>query len=277
MVLNNYGNILKENYIFGPIKSRRLGSSLGINVLPLLKKICSFNCIYCECGWNSADVCASVPQELLSYPKSELIICELEKKLIKLHNTIELNSITFSGNGEPTLHPDFANIISTTIELRNKYLPNTRISVLSNSTNLGSDLVVDALKQIDNAILKVDTANQQTFEHLNLFNINNKKPDGTTKLSIEKIINDMKKFDGNFIFQTMFLRGEMNGQIIDNTTEPELIGLLDAMSATNPRQVMLYPIDRIPPANNLIKLDSHEMSQIANIIREAGFNVLCAM
>ncbi|MCL2039308.1 MAG: radical SAM protein [Bacteroidetes bacterium] len=273
--MNNYNTILKNNYIFGPIKSRRLGVSLGINVLPIEKKICTFNCIYCECGWNNNDVCNAVPHELISYPKHEIIIAELEQNLIKINNTTKIDSITFSGNGEPTLHPLFPAIIYDTIELRNKYLPNTNISVLSNSTNLSNDAVVNALKKIDNAILKLDSANINTFENINLYNINNKKLDGTTKISIEKIIDGMKKFDGNFIFQIMFLRGKINGQIIDNTTEIEINGLINAIKKTNPKQIMIYPIDRITPADNLTKLDAHEMQKIANIIRNAGFNVLC--
>ncbi len=272
--MDNYNNTLKNKYVFGPIKSRRLGVSLGINVLPIEKKICTFNCIYCECGWNTNEINNAIPNELLAFPKREIIKTELEQTLLKIDNNI-IDSITFSGNGEPTLHPLFANVIDDTIVLRNKYLPNTAISVLSNSTNLWNEAVINALKKIDKAILKLDSANINTFENMNMFNINNRKAGGSIKISIEKIIDGMKKFDGNFIFQTMFLRGKINDKIIDNTTETEIIGLINAMKETNPKQVMIYPLDRITPANNLIKLDINEMKKIADMIKNAGFSVLC--
>ena len=267
--------ILRTSYVFGPVRSRRLGASLGINVLPIKKKICSLNCIYCECGWNTDEINENVPQDLLSFPVSKIIKTELESVFVKIKNSSDvIDVITFSGNGEPTLHPQFAEIIDDTIELRNKYVPSVKIAVLSNSTNLGKEKIINALKKIDKPILKLDSANIDTFEKINLFGINNKKNDGKNKITIEKIIEGMRKFEGNFIFQTMFLKGILNNEIIDNTTDIEINGLIEAMKTTNPKQIMIYSLDRTPPANNLIKLNSNEMKRIANIIENAGFNVM---
>ena len=277
--------ILRTNYVFGPIKSRRLGSSLGINVLPIERKICNFNCIYCECGWNSNEInnsaintdersVTNVPPDLLSFPKKELIKEELESALINIkNNSIMLDVITFSGNGEPTLHPQFAEIIDDTIELKNKFMPHIQIAVLSNATNLGNDKIVNALKKIDKPILKLDSTNINTLEKMNMYSINNRQKDGLQRITIEKIIEGMKKFEGNFIFQSMFLRGKIDDIIIDNTTESEIMGLIEVMKETNPKQVMIYPIDRIPPAKNLFKLDNDEMEKIANAIENNGLNV----
>jgi wyosine [tRNA(Phe)-imidazoG37] synthetase (radical SAM superfamily) len=266
--------ILRKSYIFGPVKSRRLGISLGINILPIEKKICNFNCIYCECGWNSKKINDNVPQNLLSFPRKEIIKLELESVLTRIKNNGEmLNVITFSGNGEPTLHPNFAEIIDDTLELRNKFIPNTQIAVLSNSTNLEKNSVIDALKKIDKPILKLDSSNIDTFEKMNMHGINNNKTNGK-KITIEKIIEGMKKIESNFIFQTMFLRGEINGDSIDNTTDLEIDGLINIMKETKPKQVMIYPIDRDSPVKKLVKLDRTEMKKIATIIENNGLNVL---
>ncbi len=250
--------ILRKNYVFGPIISRRLGHSLGINISPVENKICNFNCVYCECGWNKSYE--------KHFPTHKEIKEQLEEKLIeaKKNNTI-IDVITFSGNGEPTLNPDFLEIINDTIELRNKFFPNVKISVLSNATNLDNPKVIEALKKIENPILKLDSANIETLKLINQPNIN---------ITIEKIVAGMQKFNGNFILQIMFIRGEYNNKQFDNTTEKEIKDMIELMKKTNPRQVMIYPIDRETPAKNLVKLNSKEMKRIYNIIKDAGYNVL---
>jgi wyosine [tRNA(Phe)-imidazoG37] synthetase (radical SAM superfamily) len=177
----------------------------------------------------------------------------------------KLDVITFSGNGEPTLHPDFAGIIDDTIAVRNEYAPNAKVSVLSNATNLLKPAVFAALQKVDNPILKLDSAIIETLNRINL---------PVHNISIADIISGMQQFNGNFILQTMFLRGEHNGKSIDNTTETELKALLACLEATHPRQVMIYPIDRDTPADSLVKLSQSEMQAIAATISEAGFNVL---
>lgn len=272
--------ILRNTYVFGPIHSRRLGTSLGINVLPTIKKVCNFNCIYCECGWNDKNIIEN-PLDM-TFPTPDEIKIQLENILHELSQSKkEIDVITFSGNGEPTLHPDFYEIICNTIDTRNKYYPKAKISVLSNSTMLLKKNVFEALIKIENPILKIDSANIETLEKINLQNIKNifKDENNPTlskrKISIEKIIAGMKQFNGNFIMQTMFLRSIENGKIaIDNTTEEEIQGLINVMTETNPRQIMIYPIDRETPAKNLIKLDTNEMQRIADTITKAGFNVM---
>ena len=254
---------LRNEYIFGPIISRRLGRSLGVNITPLNRKVCSFNCIYCECGWNALASSAN------NFPTREEIKLALEDKLKEMkQKEQDFDSITFSGNGEPTLHPDFHNIIDDTIGIRNKLFPNVKITVLSNSTNLHKDSVVSALKKIENPILKIDSANIETLRKIN-------QPTSKT-FSIEKIVSGMKQFDGDFIMQTMFLKGEHNGNFIDNTSEEEVNGLIEVMRETRPRLIMIYPIDRETPAQNLVKLDKVEMLRLENMISKAGFNVVAS-
>ena len=266
---------LRTHYVFGIIKSRRLGNSLGINILPIEKKICSFNCIYCECGWNSKEVNENISQDLLTFPAKEIIHSELEIALTEIiKHSKPIDVITFSGNGEPTLHPQFSEIINETIYLRNKYLPKTQIAVLSNSTNLHKEEIINSLKQIDKPILKLDSTNINTFEKINLFKINNNKKNESSVISIKKIIEGMKSFEGNFIFQIMFLRGSIGDEVVDNTTNLEIAGLINAIKETSPKQVMIYSIDRIPPAKNLIKLSNDEMKKIAMLIKNNGINVL---
>ena len=284
---------LREKIVFGPIKSRRLGVSLGINILPTEMKICNFNCIYCECGWNSND--ENICSENKKFPNKNEIKTQLENKLSELcKNNEQIDTITFSGNGEPTLHPDFLEIINDTVEIRNKFFralngATVKITVLSNATNLLNKNIFEGLKKIENPILKLDSANPETILKINLpskeiphqvrYDCKTVIADLTrnpltTKVSLEKIVDGMKQFNGNFILQIMFLRGEIDGQIVDNTTAEEVSGLIEIMKITKPRQVMIYGIDRKTPAKNLIKLSSEEMQKIAAKIEAAGFNVL---
>ena len=268
---------LRNSYIFGPVISRRLGISLGVNVLPNSNKICNFNCVYCECGWNS-DYKKSDENKFSSneFPSRKEIKIQLEEVLSQMSNEHQnLDTITFSGNGEPTLNPEFLEIIDDTILLRNKYFPNIKISVLSNSTMLHSPKIVEALSKIENPILKLDSANIETIEKINLPKNNNLTKNFNNKITLEKIIDGMKQFNGNFILQIMFLRGENNGDIFDNTTDAEISNLLTVMQETKPRQIMIYSIDRATPAQNLVKLDKTEMERIAKKIENIGFNVMC--
>lgn len=250
---------LWTNYVFGPVYSRRLGTSLGINISPNERKFCNFNCIYCECGWNPNENNAVKAK----FPTTQTIYELLEAKLKDVvANNINIDSITFSGNGESTLHPQFPEIIDIVVELRNKYAPQAKISVLSNATRLHKDSIVTALKKVDNPILKLDSA-----IHSTLIKINN--PTFIADDYVKKTIQAMKQFNGNFIMQTLFLKTKD----IDNTTETELNALINAMKETNPRQVMIYPIDRATPQKDIIKLNMDEMQQIGQIISQNGFNV----
>lgn len=249
---------LFDSVIFGPVKSRRLGVSLGINLLPNDSKLCNFDCIYCECGWTDTDV----PSEKKRFHPREIVHEKLEDTLSKMKDKNEgPDVITFAGNGEPTMHPDFSKIISDTINLRNAYFPKAKIAVLSNATMLHKVKVVDALKKVDQNILKLDSAFESTIELLNL----PKKP-----VSVNKLVKQFKQFEGNFILQTMFVKGSYKGNYIDNTSEKELEAWLKIVREIRPAEVMIYTIARGTPINTLEKISVEELNAIASRVSEMG-------
>lgn len=253
--------ILYPEIIFGPIKSRRLGSSLGINLLPEDIKLCSFDCIYCECGYNQS------LKRGANLPSRDNVKDALEQKLTTLQreNAI-LDVITFAGNGEPTLHPHFGDIINDTITLRNYYFPQTKVSVLSNAMHLDKEQVFEALNKVDNNILKLDSANMQTVRLINQPN--------TASYSVKHQIDMFKRFESNFIMQTMFVRGSHRGELVDNTTESEVSAWLEIIRQTKPREVMIYSIDRETPEKGLIKVDIDELNRIGCRVNELGIKTL---
>ena len=257
-------SMLFNQVIFGPIQSRRLGISLGINLLPTDAKICSYNCIYCECGFNTTMQESPIPSRKQVYEMLEIKLGEMSK------NMQPLDVITFAGNGEPTLHADFAEIIDDTILLKNKYYPNTKISVLSNSTRINRPEIFDALLKIDNNILKFDSAFDHTYQLID-------RPVGQDKnITIDWLIEHFKKFDGKLIIQTMFICGEFRGEKFDNTTAKEVSAWLDALEQIKPGEVMIYTIDRATPVQNLEKISLDKLNEIAEKVRKKGFNVSVA-
>ncbi len=254
--------ILFDQVIFGPIKSRRLGLSLGVNLLPIDAKICSFNCIYCECGFNTTI-------KEFPFPTRRQVQEILKTKLQQMVADNEIpDVITFAGNGEPTLHPDFDKIIDDTIALRNEFCPSAKVSVLSNSTRIHKPRVFAALHKVDNNILKFDSAIESTMQLLD-------QPVGKI-IHVDWLINQLKKFNGKLIIQTMFLRGTVNGKIIDNTTEEEVEAWMAAIRQIRPQQVMMYSLDREAPLSTLSKVTVDEMEKIAALLRAEGFQVSVA-
>ena len=252
--------MLFDSIVYGPIHSRRLGVSLGMNLMPTTAKLCTFDCVYCECGWNQP-----VSHPIL--PTREQIRIALDTKLSSLD--IPLDVITFSGNGEPTLHPDFLGIIEDTCALRNQYYPDAKISVLSNSTQLGRPEVIEALRLSDNRILKLDSAIDATMRLID-------QP-VNPKLTVKQIEQWLSLFNGDFTLQTCFLRGEYHGQISDNTTPEELSAWYAAVERLHPKQVMIYVIDRATPLQTLFKIPAQEMEAIAAPLRQKGIDVIvCA-
>ena len=251
--------------IFGPVKSRRLGNSLGINLLPNEYKICNFNCIYCECGWTHKNEIKNLSQKFRTLSE---VYTALEQKLkyIKTNN-IPVDTITFSGCGEPTIHPKFSEIIDITIYLRNKFLPNTKISVLSNASMLHNNKIINALLKIDQNIQKLDSALNKTFLEIN-------QP--LKKISPENIINNLKKFNSQVIIQTLFLRGYNNSKFIDNTSKDNIIAWVNAINEIKPKQVMIYTIDRPTPARQLEKIFLEELKNIAKKIKTLNIDVIIA-
>lgn len=251
---------LFDNIIFGPINSRRLGVSLGVNLLPITAKLCNFDCIYCECGWTERSA------EKLRFNSREHVQEMLEKELLDMSSReAHLDVITFAGNGEPTMHPDFAAIIDDTIALRNKYYPLAKVAVLSNSTMLGKDSVRDALAKVDRAILKIDSAIDNTIKIVN---------GPKYAYSLDKVIENMQKFKGELIIQTMFLRGEHNNQYIDNTSPEEVSAWMDVLDKVHPKLVMIYSIDRDTPSDLIEQVSYEEMKQIALLVEARGYECI---
>jgi len=249
---------LFDEIIFGPVKSRRLGVSLGINLLPTKKKICNFNCIYCECGWTR-DIEKAVSQ----LPRREEVYKAFVIKLLyRNKKSLTPEVITFAGNGEPTLHPEFPGIIDDSIALRNKYLPQARISVLSNATTISDPLVKAALLKIDMNILKLDSAFDSTIKIHNQPRVN---------INVEELINNLIGFNGRVIIQTLFLRGIHNGKVIDNTTPVEIKEWLKAIERIKPSEVMIYTISRdTPEGARLNKVPLIELRRIAALVESIG-------
>ncbi|MCL2435073.1 MAG: radical SAM protein [Lentimicrobiaceae bacterium] len=252
---------LWDKIAFGPISSRRLGSSLGINVSPTNVKICSFDCIYCECGWTLEK--STAPHLFFSV---EEIITAIEAKLRQCQEAgMPIDSITFSGNGEPTLHPQFDQIIDKLIILRDQYYPKTAITCLSNATQLTNNNVLTALQKIENPILKLDAVTEPLFQIIN-------KP--TVSISVERIIKHLQHLNGNFILQTLFFKGEIDGQYFNNAAEPHLSLWMNVVKQLHPRKVMIYSLDRNTPAQGLEKIPFKELREIARQVQELGVEAI---
>ena len=248
--------IIYPSPIFGPVHSRRLGISLGINLLPADGKVCSFDCIYCECGFNEDH------RPLLPLPTREEVAQKLETKLQQMVTDGQLPDVlTFAGNGEPTCHPHFAEIIADTIRLRNEYCPKAKVSVLSNSTMIHRPQVHDALMQVDNNILKLDTVDPAYINKVD-------HPNGTYDVNL--IIDRLKTFHGHVIIQTMFMRGECKGESVDNTGDEYVTPWLEAVKTIAPQQVMIYTIDRETPTQGLLKATHEQLDQIRDRVIAAG-------
>lgn len=251
--------VIYPSPIFGPIHSRRLGVSLGINLMPADGKLCTFNCIYCECGFNEDF------RPKLSRPTREEVRQALEARLQDMQaNGPAPDVLTFAGNGEPTAHPHFAEIIDDTLVLRDRYFPNAKVSVLSNSTFIHKPAVFAALNKIDNNILKLDTVDEVYIHDLD-------RPTG--RYSVNDIIEGMKAFKGRCIIQTMFLKGSYKGKDMDNTSDKYVLPWLEKVKEIAPRQVMIYTIDRETPDHDLAKATHEELDRIGALVREAGIAV----
>ena len=247
---------LYDNIIFGPVRSRRLGLSLGVNLLPVESKLCNFDCIYCECGWNGDHL---GKRRFNSREDVRAMLREVLSKMVQDGTPPDV--ITFAGNGEPTMHPDFEAVIDDTIALRDELCPAAKVSVLSNATQLHREDVRRALLRVDNNILKLDSAFDATVQLVN-------KPVGS--YSVEHTVEWMKLFEGQMILQTMFLRGEYMGQRVDNTTEEQVEAWLRLVKEIAPRQVMVYSLDRDTPCQTLEKVGREELMQIAARVEALG-------
>lgn len=244
-----------SDIVFGPVSSRRLGSSLGVNLLPPDGKFCNFDCIYCECGWNKDGLKGG------KMPDAAAVRAAMGEKFPVLASSgVKVDSITFSGNGEPTLNPDFPEIIDITVEMRDRYLPGAVISVLSNATMLSRPGVMDALRKVDNPVLKIDSATDA-----GAWLINRPYPG----YHLDTVVRNLMEFDGDFILQTMFLRGAG----IDPSDKDWIRGWTDTVELLHPREVMVYTIDRATPEKGLEKLTVKEMTELVKPLIDKGFKV----
>lgn len=248
---------LYSSPIFGPIHSRRLGISLGINLLPSDGKCCSFDCIYCECGTNRQRV-AHQPM-----PSRDQVSQALRQRLITMRDEgTPPDVLTFAGNGEPTLHPDFRHIVDDVLALRDEFFPKAKVSVLTNATQIVRPEVFDALSRVDNNILKLDTVNPQYISIVD-------RPVSTT-YDVSKIVEAMQRFGKQCIIQTMFMQGTMGDHDVDNTTDAYVLPWLEAVQNIAPREVMIYTIDRETPISTLRKATHQQLDHIASMVRERG-------
>lgn len=244
-----------DEIVFGPIFSRRLGSSLGVNLLPSKGKLCNFDCVYCECGWNKDGRGDGV------FPKLSDIEAALEEKMCKAaEEGVGIDSVTFSGNGEPTMHPDFAAVIDVTLRMRDRYFPDAKVSVLSNATLIGRKDVAEALMRVDNPILKIDASSDELIGKIN-------KPVGRYRL--DEVVENLRKFEGRFVLQTMFLRSPE----FDTASPEALERWMDIVRELKPREIMVYTIDRETPDKSLGKYTVEEMKGFVRPLIDEGYNI----
>ena len=249
--------VIYPSPIFGPVHSRRLGISLGINLMPADGKICTFDCIYCECGFNAEH------RPRLKRPSREDVAAKLEEKLKEMAaEGLKPDVLTFAGNGEPTAHPLLAAVIDDTLKLRDKYCPGAKVSVLSNSTMAHLESVHAALMRIDNNILKLDTVDAEYINrvdrpHSGAYDVNN-------------IVEELRRFNGKAIIQTMFMKGSADGKSVDNTGDEYVEPWLKAIEYIKPKEVMVYTIDRETPAKELLKATKEELDGIRDRVIAMG-------
>lgn len=244
-----------NDIVFGPIVSRRLGTSLGINILPSRGKLCNFDCIYCECGWNADGA------DDKKFPDLTLVVESMRERISRLANEgISIDSITFSGNGEPTINPDFPKIIDEVLKLRDEFYPSAKISVLSNATMAAREDVFQALRKIDNPIMKIDACCDDLAGKIN-------KPVGT--YSVEETVRSLERFGGDFILQTMFLKSRE----FDSAEPGALDGWMNIVRHLKPREIMVYTIDRQTPDGTLEKYSEEQMAALVQPLINEGFKI----
>lgn len=247
--------MLREETVFGPIRSRRLGSSLGINLLPRNGKICNFDCIYCECGWNRDGL------QDKALPSAADVREALERKLRSLSaEGVGIDSITFSGDGEPTLNPEFPQIIDDTLALRDRHYPKAAVSVLSNATRVHVPAVFEALRKVDNPIMKIDAPTSELASRIN-------KP--FPGYDPAKVAEDLKRFGGDFVLQTMFLKSSD----FDSSSPEVLDGWMEIVRELHPREIMVYTIARPTPQQGLEKFSEERMRELVKPLLDEGFNI----
>ena len=254
--------MIREETVFGPIFSRRLGSSLGINLLPEKGKICNFDCIYCECGWNRDGRNDTI------LPTAEKVRTDLERMLQKLAKEgTPVDSITFSGDGEPTLNPEFPQIIDDTLRLRDQYYPQAKVSVLSNATRIHIPEIFAALRKVDNPIMKIDAPTNELIAKINM---------PAPGYDVARVVDALRGFEGDFVLQTCMLKADgvdpQGRHLHFDSAAPEVIlPMMDIVRLLRPREWMVYTIDRATPMQGLQKFSPQEMKALVQPVIDEGF------
>lgn len=252
---------LWSDIVFGPIHSRRVGTSLGINLLPRNGKLCSFDCIYCECGALSS----GAPKKDRKMPSLEQVSDAMSRRFKELYDEgVTIDSISFTGNGEPTLHRNFPEIVDKTVELRDRYFPSAVISVFSNSTTLERRGVFEALMKVDNRIMKVDCSDEQLLNVVN-------RPSGD--FSLERVLKNLERFNGDFILQTMFFKGAVDGCEFDLAAPGPVAGWIEIVRRLRPSKIMAYSLDRDTPVAGLMKTPREKLEEVTAPLRDEGFEI----
>lgn len=249
--------------VFGPVHSRRLGLSLGVNLLPADGKLCTFDCLYCECGFNAEK------RPTLKMPSRELVAERLASRIRSLEaEGRPIDAITFAGNGEPTMHPEFPEIAADAVRIRDELAPRAKLCVLTNATNLLKPQVAEALKQFDLPMLKLDALNLDWIRTVN-------RPQ--CPYDLEKLVLAMKAFGEKCVIQTMFLSGEYEGRSVDNTTDDFVKPWLEALKVIRPKLVSIYSLDRDAPCSTIKKADVKRLAEIARLVEAAGIPVQASL
>lgn len=245
---------LQDELVYGPVRSRRLGWSLGVNVFPPGRKICNFNCAYCQYGWTRESESAVAPED---WPAPTSIADAVRLALRKIKRAgRHLDRITLAGNGEPTLHPRFSEIVERLRIVRDEECHDARLAVLSNAGTLDRPAVLDALRRVDEAYLKLDTADAGTFKRLN------GAPTG-----LPRILEALRTLP-HVTIQSLFTRDATRR--VDNTTPEEVERWIAALKAIAPEAVHVYSVDRDPAWAALEKISKEEMQAIVDRARAAG-------
>ena len=236
---------LKPGITYGPVRSRRLGRSMGINLMPGTYKHCSFNCIYCHYGWTRIITTDMEPYRD-DLPTRTEVVAAVEKALC---SPDDFEYITFSGNGEPTLHPDFPELVKDTGQLRDKYRPQAKIGLLSNSTGLERESVRASISGIDFPMFKLDAGSETTFVAMN-------RP--ARGVAFYAIVDRLSALSG-ILIQTVLIDGTPN-----NTSDEELDAYFALLSRIHPREVHIYSIDRPVPQTDIRLVPPERLRQIAD-------------
>lgn len=248
---------LQDGYVYGPVLSRRLGVSLGINPLPIENKLCSMNCVYCQYSWT--DIIRrslDTEEDKALVPSIPTILDELRQVLARMAaEGVKPDRITLAGNGEPTLYPEFEKLVDGLIEVRDKLCPDAGLDILSNSLHLHRDDVRRGLAKLDYRYLKLDAGNEETFRRIDV-------PKGVT---LEEVVENLKQID-DIVIQTIFIGGPSN-----NLAPEDISDLKDRLREMHPKLVQVYSLDRVPASSKATKVPRAQLEEIAaEITRDTG-------